>query len=285
MGDGDDYEQALMRLLPRITDRDRRILVGLWEHRVMTTHHLHRIFFPHAGGRRARYRLLALHRYGLIDRFRRHTHDRNAPDHWVLAPTGAALVALHRGEDPLPLGHHRHDRALALAYAPNLPHILGLAETRAALYEAAREAGAEVVRWVGERASARRWNDYAVRPDAHLRWRQHGRTLDAFLEYDTGTENLNQVQWKMPGYRRLADATDRPVVVLFLFHSQQREDNAARKLAEYCTGTLGVYMSTYTRLYTLGAAEPIWRLAHCRDRAPLGEISRAYPQQVRRQVE
>jgi hypothetical protein len=170
----------------------------------------------------------------------------------VLAPTGAALGALHRGE-ALPLGRHRHDRVLALAYAPNLRHILGLAETRAAIYETARDVGAEVVRWAGERESAPRWNDYAVRLDAHLRWRQHGRTLDAFVEYDTGTENLHQVKWKLPGYRRLADATGRPVVVQFLFHSQQRENNVARKLVEYCTGSesltqLKNKMYGYTRL-------------------------------------
>ncbi|WP_116244081.1 replication-relaxation family protein [Nocardiopsis sp. FIRDI 009] len=272
-----EYEQTLSRLAPRITDRDRQILVGLWEHQVMTTHHLHRIYFPHAGPRRARSRLLTLFRYGLLNRFRRHAHDRNAPDHWILSPTGAVLVALYQDKEPEEL-NFRSDRALALAHSPRLDHILGLAETRALFLEDAREVGADLLRWRSERECKERWGRY-VRPDALVRWEEGEVVLDAFVEYDTGTEPLTQLKRKMPGYALLAQASKLPSIVLFVVHSDRREDNAARTLASACTGTVGVYLTTHHRLAVEGAGAPIWRLAHCRDRVELCDIPNAYPRE------
>ncbi|WP_160050974.1 replication-relaxation family protein [Nocardiopsis sp. FR4] len=270
-----DYEKTLIHLAPRITDRDRQILVGLWEHQVMTTHHLHRLYFPHAGPRRARSRLLTLHRYGVLNRFRRHAHDRNAPDHWILSPTGAALVALHQGKEPDAL-NFRSDRTLALAHSPRLDHILGLAQTRAAFAQSARQVGARLRCWDGERECEIRWGRH-IRPDAYLRWVQDQVVVDAFVEYDTGTESLSQLKRKMPGYANLARESKLPSIVLVLVHSDQREDNAARKLAAHCTGTVGVYLTTHHRLAHQGAAEPIWRLAHTPNRVCLRDIPRAYP--------
>jgi hypothetical protein len=270
-----DYEQTLMRLAPRITDRDRRILVGLWEHRVMTTDHLQRIYFTAAGPRRARSRLLTLYRYGVVNRFRRHAHDRNAPDHWILSPTGAVLVALALDKEPDAL-NFRSDRALALAHSPRLDHILGLAETHAVFQESASENNARLARWDGERECERRWG-WHVHPDAYVRWEHRDVAVDAFVEYDTGSETLTQLKNKMPGYARRAGSSDLPSIVLVLVHSDQREDNAARKLAGHCTGTVGVYLTTHHRLAVHGAAEPIWRLANGRKRVALEEIPDAYP--------
>ncbi|WP_285729343.1 replication-relaxation family protein [Nocardiopsis sp. ATB16-24] len=272
-----DYDKTLIRLAPRITDRDRQILTGLWEHQVLTTHHLHRIYFPDTGPRRVRFRLLTLHRYGVINRFRRHAHDRNAPDHWILSPTGAVLVALHQGREPDAL-KFRSDRALAMAHSPRLNHILGLAQTRARFAESARQAGACLRKWYGERECERRWGTY-IRPDAYVRWQQDEAVVHAFVEYDTGTESLSQLRRKMTGYTALAHSSALSSIVLILVHSDQREDNAARTLAATCTGTVGVYLTTHHRLDHQGAAEPIWRLASCTDRVPLRDIPRAYPLQ------
>ena len=52
------------------------------------------------------------------------------------------------------------------------------------------------------------------------------------------------------------------------------------QIAATCTGTVGVYLTTHHRLDPQGAAEPIWRLAHCTDRVPLRDIPRAYPLQM-----
>ncbi|WP_028648687.1 replication-relaxation family protein [Nocardiopsis sp. CNT312] len=270
-----DYEQTLARLVPRITDRDRQILVALWQHQVLTTHHLHRLFFPDAGARRVRSRLLALHRYGLTDRFRRHAHDRNAPDHWILSPTGAVLVALYQGKELKEL-NFRADRALALAHSPRLDHILGLARTRAEFTASARQAGADLRRWRSERKCREIWGRY-IRPDARVRWEENGAAVGAFVEYDTGTEPLTQLKKKMPGYALLAQRSRPPLIVLFLVHSGQREDNAARVLAKSCTGTMGVYLTTHRKLAVHGAAGRIWRPAHRCDRVFLTDIPRDYP--------
>ncbi|MFD6949465.1 hypothetical protein A6A08_05015 [Nocardiopsis sp. TSRI0078] len=254
-----DYKKTLIRLAPRITDRDRQILAGLWEHRVMTTHHLHHIYFPDAGPRRARSRLLTLHRYGVLNRFRRHAHDRNAPDHWVLSPTGAVLVALHQGKEPDAL-KFRADRALAVAHSPQLDHMLGLAQTRVDFLRSARQCGAEVEHWLGERECERRYG-YDVRPDARVSWHQGGARLRAFVEYDTGTESLTQLKNKMYGYKRLIRYRTPAAVVLFVVHSPEREHNAAQKLAGDCTDCIGVYLTTHHRLVRPGAGAPIWRSA------------------------
>ena len=254
-----EYEQTLARLLPRITGRDKRILYGLWEHRVLTTHHLHQIFFPDAGARRARSRMLSLHRYGVVNRFRRHAHDRNAPDHWILSPTGAVLVALDQGKEPDALSF-RGDRALAVAFSAKLDHILGLAQARVEFLRGARQVGAKVGKWKGERTCERDYSNYC-RPDGLLSWYQSGKKLWAFVEYDTGSESLSQLQTKMYGYARLAETSRLPSVVLFLVHSEEREANAAKKLAQHCSKQVGVYLSTHHRMASLGAGRRVWRSA------------------------
>ncbi|WP_150241525.1 replication-relaxation family protein [Nocardiopsis quinghaiensis] len=269
-----DYKKTLIRLAPRITDRDRQILAGLWEHRVMTTHHLHHIYFPDAGPRRARSRLLTLHRYGVLNRFRRHAHDRNAPDHWVLSPTGAVLVALHQGREPDAL-KFRADRALAVAHSPQLNHMLGLAQTRVDFLHSARQCGAEVEQWCGERECERRYG-YDVRPDAQVYWNQGGVRLRAFVEYDTGTESLTQLKNKMRGYKRLTRYRTLAAVVLFVVHSTEREHNAAQKLVGDCTNRIGVYLTTHHRLADPGAGAPIWRSADDPRTVSLHQIADVY---------
>jgi hypothetical protein len=270
-----EYGSALVWLAPRVTPRDREILTGLYEHHVMTTHHIHRLHFSEAEARRVRRRLLALHRYGLLDRFRPFNRKR-VPDHWVLAPVGAALVAEHRGLEPSELGF-RQDRVLAWAHSGRLGHMLGLVECLALTTEAARTVpGARLVAWDNERACARRWGRH-IRPDAYMRWHQGKVELDAFWEYDTGTEPLTKVRRKMGGYARLARETRLPSIVLFAVHSDQREDNLAVKLAGDASDMVGVYVSTHARLCSRGPAEAVWRATDTPDRLRLVDIARRHP--------
>src|SRR5699024_1830876 len=51
-----------------------------------------------------------------------HGHDRNAPDRWILSPTGAVLGALHQSQEPDAL-KFRGDRA-QVAFSARLEHIL-----------------------------------------------------------------------------------------------------------------------------------------------------------------
>ena len=68
---------------------------------------------------RARSRMLSLYRCGVVSR---HAHDRNAPDRWILSPTGAVLGALHQSQEPDAL-KFRGDRA-QVAFSARLEHIL-----------------------------------------------------------------------------------------------------------------------------------------------------------------
>src|SRR5690625_3350559 len=63
--------------------------------------------------------MLSLYRCGVVSR---HGHDRNAPDRWILSPTGAVLGALHQGQEPDAL-KFRGDRA-QVAFSARLGHIL-----------------------------------------------------------------------------------------------------------------------------------------------------------------
>nr|WP_237683542.1 replication-relaxation family protein [Nocardiopsis sinuspersici] len=262
-------------LAPRVTPRDREILSGLYEHHVMTTGHVHRLFFPGTGARRVRKRLLELHGYGLLDRFKPFP-GRHIADHWVLAPMGAALVAEHRGVEISELGF-RHDRVLARAHSGRLRHILGLVECLALTTEAARALPAtRLACWDGERECARRWGRH-IRPDAYMRWHQGRVRLDAFWEYDTGSESLTKVRRKMGGYARLARESRLPSIVLFAVHSDQREDHLAAKLAGDVSGQVGAYITTHARLGAQGPAEAVWRATDSPDRLRLVDIARRHP--------
>lgn len=266
-----DYAGKLLWLARRVTPRDQSILVGLHDHHVMTTHHLHRLYFPRADARRARRRLLLLHRYGLMDGFRPHGRLR-APVHWVLAPLGAALVAEYRGIEPAELGF-RQDRALARAHSGQLGHMTGLVECLVLTTEAARTLPtAQLVRWEPERECARRWGRY-IRPDAYMRWHQGTSELDAFWEYDTGTEPLTKVHRKMGGYARLARESGLPSIVLFALHSQTREDHLTVRLAADDGPSVGVYATTHARLRAQGPAEQVWRTTDSTERLALVDIA------------
>src|SRR5699024_11504409 len=68
---------------------------------------------------RARGRMLSLYRCGVVSRL---ADDRNAPDRWILSPTGAVLGALHQSQEPDAL-KFRGDRA-QVAFSARLEHLL-----------------------------------------------------------------------------------------------------------------------------------------------------------------
>jgi hypothetical protein len=91
-----------------------------------------------------------------------------------------------------------------------------------------------VTAWWSESRCARYFGAH-VRPDGYGRWREAGRQIEFFLEYDFGTEPLAKVAGKLADYHRLAHATGLVTPVLLWFPTRERENNARAALATALT--------------------------------------------------
>ncbi|GAA4898509.1 replication-relaxation family protein [Streptomonospora salina] len=251
----------LAELATRLTPRDYTLLDTLHTHRLLTTHQVAALFFTTRTSRRARTRLLTLHRIGVLERFRPHAATGSAPWCWVLAPAGAHLLARHR-EEPVAELAPRAERALDLAHSARLHHHIGLRDTLVATTLTARHhQGHTLEIWWDEARCAQEWGAH-VRPDAFLRYRHPTGLLDAFLEHDTGTEPLDRVAAKLAGYQRLAAATRITTPVLITTTSPARETNLATRLAAEHAPDVPVRITTTAHLTECGPAEPVWRPTH-----------------------
>jgi hypothetical protein len=179
---------------------------------------------------RARMRLGELYALDIVDRFRPQTWGSPTPFHWVLGPLGAALVAAEAGVDLSDLSWRRtvaHD----LAASQRLAHLVGLNGFFTGLLRSARtRPGCYLDQWWSERRCAREWGE-VVRPDGYGIWTEPAGSLPFLVEYDTGSEPLDRLAAKLPGYARLAEAAGHPNWVLFSFASARRERDARRVLA------------------------------------------------------
>ena len=227
---------ALAELAARLTARDRWLL-----------HAAARAPGPHRPADRPHCLRRAPHRQPapedprrelrVIDRFRPLRAIGSAPEHYVLGPYGAQVLAAEAGVTIKELGYHRN-RALAIAHSPRLNHQVGVNEVYSHLAAASRPAGGSrrrqddqaatgveetLVSWWSELTCFHLYGDLA-RPDGFGRWQAPGtgggvRTAEFFLEYDTGTENLDRLLAKLDGYARLAAVTAIDTPVLFWLHS------------------------------------------------------------------
>ncbi|GAA1105240.1 replication-relaxation family protein [Nocardiopsis composta] len=258
----------LARLL---TDRDRAVIASLGDHRVMTTHHLAALHFHDVASQQARRRLLGLHRRGVLDRFRPHLPRGGAPWHWVLGADGEHIYAdIHAMDKPA----QRPGSRILIAHSAKLGHALGLAGCHVEFVKAARSSGARLLRWRTEADCARRWGAH-IRPDAYLRWAEteHAPVLEAFLEYDNGTEPHFRVARKLRGYTDHAAAHARTDHVLFVVPTAARESGLARALASHTTPAVTVHLTTTALLHAPGPAAAIWRPAHDTGRLTPGDIA------------
>ena len=223
----DEQRLALAR---RLTDRDRQILRAVARHRVLTSDQLAEIFFDTR--RRAQVRLVALHRLGLLDRFQPFRDQGGISYHYVLGPLGAAVRAAEEGEDPDRAARRwKADRTLAISQSQRLAHLVGVNDVYAALVGTARRrTDAELVDWLTEPECAR-WSEGIVRPDAFGHWREAGRDVEFFLEFDRGTEALGRLVDKLPAYERFEVERTATTWVLFALGSARREATVCRALA------------------------------------------------------
>ncbi|MEY9858554.1 hypothetical protein ABH935_004169 [Catenulispora sp. GAS73] len=252
----------------RITDRDRQLLVLLAKHQVLTTHQITRALIPCP--RVARHRLEVLEDVGLIDVFRPTLPAGSSPKHAVLTPLGAmAVVGLVDAQHAAPV---TSDSVVRLAARLDLRHLLGVNDVFCSLTAAARDsADGELELWWSERACTRTWGAL-VRPDGFGRWRESGRSVDFFLEYDTGTEPQSKVVAKLDGYAALQAATGRTSPVLFWLHSPKRESELHGRLT---AANPKVPVATATGdAATVDPSGPVWRIACSGGRARLIDLDR-----------
>ncbi|MDF5759012.1 replication-relaxation family protein [Spongiactinospora sp. TRM90649] len=265
--------RVLASLATRLTGRDRNLLRLVWDHKVLTGHQVTRIAFNDPST--ARHRLVKLHRLGVLDRFRPKPPVGSAPWHYVLGESGAAVLAAEEGVEPPEFGYRR-DRALTIAFSQRLAHTVGTNEVFADLYGTARQTdGCHLSTWWPEARCAAQWGKH-VRPDAYARWTEDGRTLDFFLEYDTGTETLDRVAAKLHGYAALASASGITTPVLFLTSSARRETSLHTRLQLRATQTAVPCATAVARAAT---ADAIWLPHNRRDgRLRLAALADHWPQ-------
>jgi hypothetical protein len=242
----------------RLTERDLRILDTLHLHRVLTTPQIGELFFSGTTSRAAQRRLLGFAENDLADRFTPRHPGWNAPHHWTLGPEGARVVATRLGLTPKQIGY-RPDTHLRLRASTRLGHATGLAQTYVRFATTARATpGATLQRWWSEARCSTAWG-HRVCPDGYLRWHQDGTTLDAFVEYDTGTEPLVRLTEKISRYRDLAVETRLATPVLFVVPGPRRLTSLCRVLDG--GPRVPVHVTTHARLAYPGPTRPVWRRA------------------------
>jgi len=208
-----------------LTKRDFKILIELYEHRVLTTPQLYELHFDtHT---RASKCMLQLYRLGLVERFRPHTPTGSAPWHYTLDEPGARLVAA-RQEIDFKDFTFKKARIFDVVGSPRLRHRIECNGFFARLTLACRRRGWKL-EWTGERRAAARWYEH-ITPDGIGRIISGGREISFFLEYDRGTENHGQLENKIERYRIVGRTAVRPDALLFVFPSQNRERQARRAL-------------------------------------------------------
>ncbi|MEU7894204.1 replication-relaxation family protein [Nonomuraea sp. NPDC049152] len=263
---------VLTSLAVRLTPRDRRILRAIWTHRVLTSHHIQRLYFDTDAATRKR--LLILTHMGVLERFRPNQPIGSgaAPYHYVLGAAGAAVLAAEDGVDYATFGYRR-DRVLAIAHNQRLGHHVGVNTFFTDLaWHSRHSADAELLKWWPEHRCTAMWGESA-RPDGYGRWSENGLTLDFFLEYDNGTEPLDRVSAKLNGYAALALATTIVTPVLYSLHSNRRETNLRTRLR-----TDLAPVATATRTAEDSPAGPIWLpLESTGPRLCLAELAHHWP--------
>jgi hypothetical protein len=252
---------SLPYLLFRTTAKDRWLLAMLAEHRVLTAQQITRLCYGTL--RRANLRLLTLANLGLVERFRLHPHHyAPTPYHYVLGPQGAMLVA---ASHDLTVKEFRYDRAKLLrqAYRADLGHTLGCNDLLIELACRHRtDPTSRLEAWWDQDSCERTWGEH-VRPDAYLEYTGvssssltgESTTLNAWLEYDTGTEHLDQLVGKLAGYHAMEREYGTRRIVLFQLPDEEREMRLHARIS-------GSVESRAVPVATSHVAEPanaVWR--------------------------
>jgi len=252
----------------RLTERDRRILHLVSDHRVLTTDQLTVLEF--GSTTRAQHRLQELHELGVLWRFRfPRAAGGSYPWHYALGYTGARLIAAQKAvRPPRPAEHQQHFERLV--ESPKLRHQLGVNDFFVALAGHARRQdwgrpnqpdGSGLVTWWSETQTT---TPYAsVHPDGYGQWAENGRLLGFYLEYDTGTESQATVARKLNRYvgDYRTPHQDLHGMLLFSLATTRREHGIRTALARSLAsihGTLDVATTARDYGHPDGPAGPVW---------------------------
>jgi len=173
---------------------------ALLEHKVLTTRHLHILFFRSL--RRTQHRLSELKEAGIVSSFepRRLFGQGRCPEHHILTELGAALLAHRMG---VPRGDLPWVPDAAYADNRNLAHRMGTNAFFCALVEASRDMeGHCLQRWAPERKVGT--DAGKIQPDGFGRYLHPGGACQFYLEYDRGTEGPHALTDKIEGYLAFA---------------------------------------------------------------------------------
>jgi hypothetical protein len=216
----------LLSLSRVLTDRDRRLLEDLFDHRVLTVHQIEEMYFT--SGPVTRRRMLRLARLGVVRRFHPPALG-SAPYHYVLATLGARVVAAQRAVEFKDL-RFREENVEELPHRPEREHLVETNGFFSRLIRACRDDGSfRVAEWWGERRCRHRWGEI-VFPDAYGRLHGPQGGVSFFLEYDRGTERPWRLAAKLVAYARIGLGSDRPDALVFCFPDPIRETSARRRL-------------------------------------------------------
>jgi hypothetical protein len=247
---GQVTEAQIAKLGSRLTGRDRQIALDCYEHHVLTTEQLQRLYFT--GARTARSRLQTLYALRVLDRFRPpwRRGDGSTPHHWILDEAGAQIVAADQGIERREL-HWRHATALAVATSAKLAHHVEVNELMTRLAQDAAAAHGSLSEWYGERTTYRMLAGIAT-PDGYGVLNLPGLPpVHLLLELDRGTEPAERLHEKAVRYARAIPRStlrDMSPLILLVVPTAARARTARAALAE--TGvpiSVAVWSPTSTR--------------------------------------
>lgn len=227
---------AVLELVRHLTERDREIVLRLYDQQVLTTDQLRLLFF--SSRRRAQDRLLFLYRHRLVDRFYPPSRfGAGKPQaHWLLDEAGALLVAAMLGIERKRLGWRRRDD---WGSHPQLAHRLECNRFVTDLIAATLlDPALGVTAWYSSREAAERLgtSDF-LRPDAGFVVDGAAGAVECYLEWDRGSETQETLRRKLDGYRlaegRLDEEASVACSVLFVVPGPGRIATLRRAYDEF----------------------------------------------------
>jgi hypothetical protein len=204
----------------RLTKRDTEIITRCFEDKILSSSNLQHLFF--GTKQRCNRRLLKLYSMHYLDR---HYFALPRPycgateARYSLGKQSVDVVALKKGmprEQVQRLSSKFARQIKSYSILFTLAHIQANAKARIAFEKAlANSQSANIVNWIPERLLEQRFSDndktLKLRPDGFMQYQmiENGKTYNAFIETDMGTQGSRQIQDKVRRYLTFSE-TDLP---------------------------------------------------------------------------